>query len=357
MERAVKLCVYTLILLTMATLLASRAQAGSFSYVYNIGPDGEGEVAITFTSTQHGSTWLLVPRGLGASSLDVEEGAVLSREVSEARPLHVFYENLSFSYLPSEGGVVRVTIKHRAPYVALIEEPKGLFFSTKVMASPLDDVEVAVLLPKGGTGDVKVHGVASYRVDEVDGRVKLVAFSRPAEGRLIVEFRLNGTAEYVEAAQGLFKVKAPARYRDLAHRILSLYLEAYLELRGLFNTELEKVEARLYVPGAEDVVKGVGGFVPFSGDRPGEISLNIFYVRAINGTLEVIAIHELAHHFLWRVGIKPSLLWVHEGLAEYISIEVGKWMKLGRGVEEHEGALVSAASQLSSLGFIQSWRP
>lgn len=356
MQRPALLLACALVSLAFIALSAGAAQAGSFRYVYSLDRDGGAEVEIAFSSSQPGSTWLLVPRWLNESSIAVEDGVVLSLGLEEAEPRHTFYRNLSFSYAPGGSGRARVVIRHSAPYAALIEEPRGLFFSTQISTCPLDDVEVEVALPEGSIGRVEVRGAAEYRVSEDGGRVRVKAFGCPEAGRLIVEFELSGAAEYVEVAQGAFRVRAPARYEGLARRVLGLYLQAYPELRSLFGVELEEVAVRLYAPSAEDVAKGVGGFVPFSGGRPGEISLNVFYVRAVNGTMELIAIHELAHCFLWKVGVKPSLLWVHEGLAEYVSIELGKRMGLGEGVGEKEQRLASAALQLPSLGFVQSWR-
>lgn len=357
MRRPAVLLACALAVLAFIVFSTDGVQAGVFRYAYSLDRDGGAEVTITFSSAQPGATWLLVPRGLSESSVIVEEGEVAGLELKEAEPVkYAFYRNLSFSYAPGESGRAEVVIRHPAPYAAIIEEPRGLFFSTQISACPLDEVEVEVALPEVAIGRVRVQGVAEYRVYEVDGRVKVASTGCPAAGRLVIEFELSGVAEYVEVARGPFKVRAPARYEELAQGVLGLYLRAYSELRDLFGVELEGVAVRLYAPSAEEVAKGVGGFVPFSGGRPGEVSLNIFYVRAVNGTMELIAIHELSHCFLWRVGIKPSLLWVHEGLAEYVSIELGKWMGLGEGVEERERRLASAALRLPSLGFVQYWR-
>jgi len=313
-------------------------------------------VTIAFTSTQPGSTWLLVPRGFTTWSLKPVRGEVFNEVLSEATPIKfTFYQNLSFSYSPLEGGV-EVAIEYRAPHAALIEEPRGFFYSTQVSASRLDDVRLEVKLPPGSGGDVRVYGAEGYEVGWADGRVQVTAEGPIEGGRLIIEFELpSKRARLMELEDGCFKVKAPSRYEAAARRVLEFYVEIYPSLRDVFNVELEGVEVRLYVPSVEDVARGVGGFIPFTGGKLGDVNLNLFYVRAAEGTVELIALHELVHHLLWRAGIQPSLLWVHEGLAEYLSIELGKQAGLGEAASSRERTLDSVASQLRSFGFIQGW--
>ncbi len=343
--------------LAVAPVLLNGAWAGSYCYTFLVGSDGDANVTVTFTSPQPGSTWLLVPKGFAEWSPKVLSGELLSEELSEAKPLsYAFYLNYSFSFVPGGEGEFKLIIEYWAPYVALIEEPHGIFFSTQVSASPGDDVEVKVALPPGASSQVEVYGALSHRVEVVDGRVWVLVEGPVASGRLTVEFELpSKQASLVSVEEGCFKATAPSRYLDIARDIVELYAELYPELRDLFNLELDEVEVRLYVPDAEDIAQGVGGFVPFRAGKPGEINLNVFYVRAVEGTMEVIALHELIHHFLWRAGIEPSLLWVHEGLAEYLSIELGKQAGLGEGVEDREVALSSVASQLPSYGFVEDW--
>lgn len=343
-------------LLLAISILASGAQAGSYRYTYVLDGDGGADVTIVFTSTQPGSTWLLVPRGFTTWSLKPARGEVFNESLSEAAPIKfTFYQNLSFSYSPLDGGV-EVAIEYRAPYAALIEEPRGFFYSTQVSVSQLDDVRLEVKLPPGSGGDVKVYGAASYEVGGADGRAWVRAEGPIEGGRLIVEFALpSRQARLIELRGGRFKVEAPSRYEAVARRVLELYVKLYPLLRDVFNVELEEVDVRLYVPSVEDVARGVGGFIPFTGGKLGDVNLNLFYVRAAEGTLEHIALHELIHHFLWRAGIQPSLLWVHEGLAEYLSIELGKKVGLSGPAGSREQALSSVASQLRSLGFIEGW--
>ncbi|PCN49847.1 hypothetical protein B6U99_07585 [Candidatus Geothermarchaeota archaeon ex4572_27] len=341
----------------VAAMAAAQAESGQYRYLFNVGPDGAANVTITYVSRTSGSTWLLVPRDFASWSMEVASGRVVHEELEEARPIrYAFYLNYSFTFTVDPEGLFNASITYTSRYAAFIEEPRGFFYSTQVSCSPMDEVEVDVALPPGSSRLVHVYGSSSYAVEEVGGRVLVRVVGRPKDGRVAIEFAVPGVeARMVEVREDGFKVKAAARYYGLAEEVLRVYVEAQPTLSRIFNVSLEGVEVRLYVPTIDDVLSGVGGYVPFTGGRPGVINLNVFYVRAVEGSLELIALHELIHHYLWRVGIPPERLWVHEGLAEYLSIEVGRAIGLGRGVEGHEARLLRAARGLRSLGFIQSW--
>lgn len=345
----------TLALFMVAASL--NVEGGGYKYSYIVDSDGTANVTITFSSPTPGSSWLLVPKNFTHWICEVVKGNITQSNLSEAYPIsYAFYENFSFTYIPGKEGF-ELKITYNASYVAFIEEPFGFFFSTQISSNPQDDLEIVVALPLGSSLDASVYGVdGGYTIREVGGRVWVEVEDPPSSGRLAIEFTLpNLQANLITLTEGCFRVEAASRYMDLAQHYLSLYSEVYPSLQEIFEVELEEIEVKLYVPSMEDVASGVGGFVPFRAGRPGAINLNLFYVRAVEGTMELIALHELVHHFLWKVGIQPSRLWVHEGLAEYISIELGKNMGLGEGVEEHEEEIVEIASNLNNLGFIQDW--
>lgn len=163
----------------------------------------------------------------------------------------------------------------------------------------------------------------------------------------------------VTVSKGLFEAEVPKRYVSLAEYILNLYDEAYPILSSVYGVSLEKVRLRFFPPNLELLKTGMGGYVPFvGGEEPGAVYLNLFYVRAIGGFMEVIAIHELAHHFTWALGFKPTKLWVHEGLSEYFGINVARRLGYQEGVEEHLKRLRAAEEAIGgNYGFIQLWKP
>jgi hypothetical protein len=112
-----------------------------------------------------------------------------------------------------------------------------------------------------------------------------------------------------------------------------------------------------------DEFLSIGGFTPFTQAGAGTININIFFIRAINGTIEVIAAHELVHHFLIKAGLSPNdFLWFHEGMSQYVSVTLVE--SLGyEGATEEKNNLEQGASQLvqslgeQKLGFVQDWSP
>ncbi len=68
---------------------------------------------------------------------------------------------------------------------------------------------------------------------------------------------------------------------------------------------LEDVVVQWFLPDFESLLS-VGGFVPLFTGGLGEININIVFIRAVNGTVEDIAAHELVHRFLGKAGISPK---------------------------------------------------
>jgi hypothetical protein len=124
----------------------------------------------------------------------------------------------------------------------------------------------------------------------------------------------------------------------------------------LFGFELsKKIEVILFPPKYSDFIAGIAGFVPFESGTLGAINLNMIYFRTLKGNIEITAIHELAHHFIWAMGVDPGTLWIHEGLATYLSIEIGDYLGYSTVAEEYRETYNMLVAQLDSLGFIQGW--
>jgi len=94
----------------------------------------------------------------------------------------------------------------------------------------------------------------------------------------------------------------------------------------------------------------------------GDIHINLVFTRYVEGYIEVIALHELVHHFLWKAGISPGdLLWFHEGMTQYVSIETAN--KLGYEgssmmKEELEQNVLRLKSGIGEdFGFLTKWSP
>jgi hypothetical protein len=102
---------------------------------------------------------------------------------------------------------------------------------------------------------------------------------------------------------------------------------------------------------------GIGGYTPIDAStfKTGSIFLNVLYVRSSPGMIETIAIHELTHQYEAGAGVSPELLWVQEGLANYVAVQMAK--ALGYDAASTEADLESTARELNGqYGAIQQWR-
>jgi len=89
----------------------------------------------------------------------------------------------------------------------------------------------------------------------------------------------------------------------------------------------------------------------------------VFFIRAVNGTIEVIAVHELVHHFLIEADVSPStFLWFHEGMAQYVSVTFVEQLGYEGATEEKNSLEQNSQQLISYLGgehfsFLQDWSP
>jgi hypothetical protein len=109
----------------------------------------------------------------------------------------------------------------------------------------------------------------------------------------------------------------------------------------------------------------VGGYVPVFTGGLGEVNINVVFIRTVNGTIETIAAHELVHRFLGKAGIWPNdFLWFHEGMAQYISVNIVSdlgYEGAGTEINNLENGASSLIQQLGGENFglisLQSWSP
>ncbi|MEM3166275.1 MAG: hypothetical protein QXM67_04125, partial [Candidatus Methanomethylicia archaeon] len=173
--------------------------------------------------------------------------------------------------------------------------------------------------------------------------------------RIAIEYTTMQTGNMMVYSDGIFQVVTPERYREVAENLIKTYKTFYNNLTKIFGVNLTIVKVMFFAPRIADL--GTGGYIPFNGTHLGNIYLNLLYIRTAQGFWEQIALHELIHHFAWKAGISPNLLWVHEGLAEYLSIKLT--MNMGwEGALSRMKTLEEISLQLKeNYGFIQWWNP
>jgi hypothetical protein len=365
--------IFLLILATVLPAAPSHSQeAGTVSYEFLVYENGSTLVKIRYhVAADDGSTWILVPKFAMWINKTLK-GEVTDWSIIDAYEFmgfsNPFYEAFSFSYV-SDVGEFEIYIEYNHTLAAMIIEPKGIFFSPQIGFEKGNKAEISVVLPAEFNlkrdEAVAFGSTSNYRPSSIDLERNMVFFKIPeTENLLRVEIGFetqNRSAELVELHSGIFTFETTARYEEYARRILEFYNETYDALVDLFNMTLEDARIVFFLPEFE-LLLSIGGYVPFTSEKLGDIHINILYIRAVEGQIEVIALHELVHHFLWKAGISPEgLLWFHEGMAQYVSIEISNRLN-------YEGAIMMKQQIQSRIpdirtrfrdnfGFLQKWNP
>ncbi len=331
----------------------------AYSYSMMFDRDGFTTVDILYNSGVVGSgvSWVAAPKNFTETNLTILEGTIISmgratyRTSGDARA-HPFYDNLTFSYL-SESEPFSMRISYNMTYGAMIVEPNGFFYSPQIGVPSSAKVEVNLTLPDG----VEVLSDAQpppTRVYEIGSRLTLI-FNPSSESRIAVTFRVPWAKQTSHIRQGIVEADVPSRYLDLGTRMVALYENAVPFMNNFFNQTIDRVSMKFFIPLSLPQL-GIGGYTPIdpSSFQTGTIFLNLFYFRALPGTMETIAIHELTHQYEARVGISSSLLWVHEGLANYVAVQMAS--QLGYDATSTDEELDAAARELNeNYGMVQYW--
>jgi len=337
----------------------------SYRYEFVVDNNGTTNVLVNYESTGEGSSWVFVPRFSKCSNVTLA-GRILQYNLVDTKDAvgvdYYFYQVFNFSY--TSVGSFRMKIEFNMSVGAFIIEPRGMFFSPQIGFKEGSNGEANVSLPSDYEIDrnkALAIGQWNYRPKKVDRNYAL--FDLPENLlRLQIEFSTSLTEpDLVKLQQGNFTFDAVKRYESYANETLNFYNAVYSGLVDLFNVTLQNINTKFFIPDFYTFLS-IGGYVPFTSEEIGDIHLNIFFERTVKGVLEVIALHELIHQFLWKTGLSPDeFLWFHEGMAQYVSIEVVDGLGYEGAATERE-RLEEAASQLiMSRGerfyFLQNWSP
>jgi hypothetical protein len=183
---------------------------------------------------------------------------------------------------------------------------------------------------------------------------------------LTVDFRPQNPPEETTIAESAgsasVRVKAAPYYRGLASTIASVVGRALPRIRELFGYSPSSVDFELFLPSRMDL--SALGYVmgeDINAGGEGPIHLNLALVRFKEGYLETTVVHELVHKALGALGVPANseLRWFHEGVAQYVSIEVCG--ELGIDVSDMRESLENSTGIFSSglvkPGFVQEWSP
>jgi len=350
---------------------APLLQTETVKYIFRVDAEGWTETCIIYHAYQNeGYMWILVPNFTPWINKTIK-GRVTKWSIRGSYEIagfdNPFYEALCF-YFESESGEFELLINYNHSLAAMIIEPDGIFFSPQIGFKRGCKVEMEVTMPRKFTinsGEALALGSRGMYKPSLINRCenKLYFNDIPAEENLLrieVSFKTEDHNVRSKLQLGIFNFEVPQRYVGYALHILNLYNHTYAYLVDLFNVTLNRIHVRFFLPDFNSLLE-MGGYVPFSSGRIGDIYLNVMYLRAVRGEIEVIALHELIHHFLWRAGISPSLLWFHEGMAQYISLDICDKMKCGEidFIRRRLRAEVKNVRErfADQFGFLQEWTP
>jgi hypothetical protein len=334
-----------------------------FKYVFEVDGEGDTKVMVYFWDDKNGSSWLYVPKDQRwMLNITVYEGKLLNvtyRTVINNGREDPFYTVMELCYETLT--TFNASVEYRMKYGALIIEPKATFISPRIVHEGATTNIIAYLPKYAITSEDDVSSISGHISDvEVvrgDGAV-VVSAVVGSNDRLVIEYTVPREIEIVNITLGPMVFKTPQRYLEFACRVLSALNEAYVVYKDVFGCETRSICVEFFVPTRKDLDLGIEGYVPLLGRELGPIHLNLLYIRGIEGFMNIVAMHELAHHFLWYVGVPLSKLWVHEGVAECLSLAIGREMGYRDAVEMHESSLIADLKKLSDrLGFIQKWAP
>jgi len=362
-NRRTKLLMGIAVYLFLASSVPALAETWTETYSYHMSFDHAGltSVEILYGSGVSGSgtSWVVIPKNFTQTSVTALKGTITSMtrvpyHVGEDAYAHPFYDNLTFTYA-SVSEPFSMSAKFDIPYGAMIVEPNGFFFSPQIGVPRSARVEAKLTFPDGVETLDEVQP-APTAVERVGSRLE-VLFNPSSESRIVVTFTVSWPKQTSRVGEGRIEGEVPSRYIELGTRLVSLYEEAAPLMNELFNSTVDRISVKFFTPLSIPGLS-IGGYTPIdpSSFETGAIYLNLFYFRALPGTMETIGVHELTHQYLAHAGISAELLWVHEGLANYVAVQMGR--SLGYDTASTDAELEAAAGELNgNYGMIQYWRP
>ena len=352
-----------LLLLALASYSAA-ASPSSLTYLVKVAADGNASVVMVYSSNTNGTFYTFVPR-FERWNVTVWKGYVISERVANTSAY--FYYNATFEYFADASGMFGMNISFRFPFASLYASGRG-WFMTPLLGAPPNTI-VTVLVAIEGLGkilDVSLSGVpVAYSLENGTLKVSVVSLS-PEGARLTVDFMPQTPPEETtiveNAGSASVRVKAAPYYRGLASTIAGVVGRALPRIRELFGYSPSTVDFELFLPSRMDL--SALGYVmgeDINAGGEGPIHLNLALVRFKEGYLETTVVHELVHKALGALGVPANreLRWFHEGVAQYVSIEVCG--ELGVDVSDMRETLENTtgifSSGLAKPGFVQEWSP
>jgi len=292
--------------LTVSFLAVGRVSAtparSSYDYKFFVDENGFTRATVDFLSFEaQGSSWIFVPDSQNWTR-NLLSGKILQSELVDTQEvanieLTPFYKAFKFSF--KSDGSFKITFQFNMSVGAIVIEPLGMFFSPQVGFEEDSSGRAEVFLPKNSR---LVKALARGRAISYGPTEKTPDYAlfnlRENIVRLQIEFKTSvSKPELATIKRGIFTFQTVKRYERHASNVLDLFDTAYRSFTNFFDVTLESVDLDFFIPEFNTILS-VGGYVLFSGGKVGDIHINLFFMRSVEGFLEVIALHELIHHFL-----------------------------------------------------------
>ncbi|RLE66954.1 MAG: hypothetical protein DRJ47_01270 [Thermoprotei archaeon] len=353
----VSLILFTVVVVKETRVLNGFLQVPTYHYNIEVLDNGSALVTITFDAKGPGQSYVYLPRFTNYS-LNIEGDVSTSVEED---PNIYFYHKRIFYYNSSDA--IHIEVFYVFPYASLMIGDEGWFMSPLIYFSENSVSEIKVTLPhlkyiiksqpspisqdkdsntlyfRMGWNDIYFYG---YRV-AINYRLE-----NPIENTPIVRYISGGSIELV------FRV--PAIYEEIVDKMTVTLDGAQPFFRDLFNFFPDSLEFEFYLPELQDL--STLGYVESEIISLGKVHINLALLRFKPGYLEHTVIHEVVHVMLGKIGVaaKKDTRWIHEGLAEYISIQIEKLM--GMNTTETEISLEERAKSFREkyrLGNLIYW--
>ncbi len=341
-----------------------REANGVYYYIFQMLENCSIRIEIDFRVENHDPSiiyrsWIYLPINFENITTHIISGDLVNYSV--VRTEYYFYQKYIFLFKTNASGGFRIHFAYNMRYGVLMVEPEAALVSPLIGFSEASKGEALVVLP--GSVTLTQSNPPPLYTEREDNVLKLHYLVSGDTPRLYILFRVEKAPELVNVSRPPFTIITPRRYLNEARALLAVYRRVYPLLLNLTGVRLNNVVIRFFVPKQLSEFS-VLGFVPFDARRCkiGEIHLNVFYLRAIKGILEYGAVHELIHHVLWKLHIMPRLLWVHEGLAEYLGLKLVELIDENStytdGLRWREHLLLTLVNSTGThFSFLQRWRP
>jgi len=354
---------------------AKASPASNYYYKFTVDREGFTTVEINFNSTDpSGESWVFVPKNLSQWDYTITSGEITTFETVETSRVIdydiYFYRAFIFQYRFTE--LFNMTIRFDFDNGALIMEPHGIFYSPQIGFKPDSNGYAEVLFNQDfqikENRAVVVGGSQWYPAENENIEPHRVLFPLQENVvRLQVELDINAEPELTTLRSNddmTFAFETVRRYEKYVRSVLRFYDKVYNQTARLFNATLSEVRVKWFLPDFQSLLT-VGGYIPIFAGGLGEININVVFIRTVNGTVEVIALHELVHRFLDKVGIRPNdLLWFHEGMSQFVSVNLVSSLKYEGGDMEKNNLETSSSQLIQRLGgedfgsiSLQRWSP